>query len=214
MGSLQDALKESSILDKFGVSEKIHPEKTEKHNYQQQRGEKSYSNSNGSRYTGYNNNATVSMRRNNVNNLAEKVVTKIGTGEAIDYDIVKDAEDVIQSLKRDNHNTIDLKTNQIRKFLNYVNVLRNKVDIYCAKNLMATTLSPELTMEVEFLRVNIVYLVGRDTDKSNAVKKFVDKAGLADKIAEIGNNIARFNKFCKFVEALVAFHKFYGGRDR
>lgn len=154
------------------------------------------------------------MRQNNVNNLAENVVTKIGTGKAVDYDVVKDAENVIQSLKRENNNNIALKTNQIRKFLNYVNVLRNKVDIYCAKNLMATTLSPELTMEVEFLRVNIVYLVGRDTDKSNAVKKFVDKAGLADKIAEIGNNIARFNKFCKFVEALVAFHKFYGGRDR
>ena len=133
------------------------------------------------------------------------------------YDPVDEAEKVISSLKRadDKYGKkyIVLTTSQIRKFLTAVNVLRNKVDVYCAQNVGIKTLSKELAVEVKFLKVNAFYLAGRDKN-NGPVKDFVQSAGLEAKILAIGNDIAAFEKFCKYIEALVAFHKYQGGKDK
>lgn len=134
------------------------------------------------------------------------------------YDPVDEAEAVIKNLikdKKDKYDNIALKTTQIRKFLTAVNVLRNKVDVYCAQNVGIKTLSKELAIEVKFLKVSAFYLVGREKSGTyvGPVEDFVKKAKLEEKILHIGDNIAAFEKFCKYIEALVAFHKYYGGKD-
>ena len=128
--------------------------------------------------------------------------------------IVKKAEESIKALGKPNIKNPDvlelnIKANQIRKILSTVNILKNKVDIYKINNLQASTLSDELSMEVEFLRVNIAYQAGRD----KTVKEFVEKTDLLNMIKKINGNIKAFEEFCKYVEALVAFHKYYGGKD-
>lgn len=133
--------------------------------------------------------------------------------------IVDKAELAIKSIRKPNKKNhdklvIELKTNQIRKILTAVNILKNKVDIYKIANPQAKKLDEELQMEIEFLRVNIAYQIGREKGKENLVREFVKKADLLNMVKDINGDIKAFEKFCKYVEALVAFHKFYGGQDK
>lgn len=128
------------------------------------------------------------------------------------FDVVTEAEKAIEGLKykdKNNRDRIDVTTSQIRKFLTAVNVVRNKVDLYKAKNKGAEALSEELTAEIKFLKVNLLYQAGRTA----AVKQFMTVSKLDIIIDGIGDSLARFMKFTKYVEALVAYHKFLGGRD-
>ena len=135
----------------------------------------------------------------------------------LDYDVVDDAEKAIRALQyKDKFGKpkIDLTTSQIRKFLTAVNVVRNKVDLYKAKNKNTAVLSPELVMEIKFLKVNLLYQAGRDNSRNKIVKKFIDEARLDKIIDDIGDEPKKFAKFCKYVEALVAYHKYLGGKDK
>lgn len=129
--------------------------------------------------------------------------------------IVDKAELAIKSIRKPNKKNhdklvIELKTNQIRKILTAVNILKNKVDIYKIAKSKEKKLDEELQMEIEFLRVNMSYQAGRD----NLVREFIEKADLLNMVKDINGDIKAFEKFCKYVEALVAFHKFYGGQDK
>lgn len=129
------------------------------------------------------------------------------------FDVVTEAEKAIEGLKykdKNNRDRIDVATSQIRKFLTAVNVVRNKVDLYKAKNKGAEALSKELTAEIKFLKVNLLYQAGR----TDAVKQFMTVSKLDIIIDGIGDSLARFVKFTKYVEALVAYHKFLGGKDK
>lgn len=129
-------------------------------------------------------------------------------------DIVEKAEEAIKSLgkplKKDpSKMVINVTTSQIRKFLTSVNSLKNKIDVYKINHLNEDVLSDDLVMEIKFLRVNILYQAKRES----AVKEFIEKADIEEHINNIGDSIAKFNEFYKYVEALVAFHKYYGGKD-
>lgn len=124
-------------------------------------------------------------------------------------DIGKEAEEVILALKKQNNDRIYLKTSQIRKFLTAVNAITNKVNIYKAKHLDMITLPDELAGEVQFLKVKAAYQAGRD----RAVKDFMIKSQMKDEIQRIGTSIAKYEEFARYIEALVAYHKFYGGKD-
>lgn len=132
------------------------------------------------------------------------------------FDIIEEAEQAIKSLRKlrptrkdPNRLVIELTTSQIRKFLTAVNSLKNKIDVYKINHLNEDVLSDDLVMEIKFLRVNILY----QAKKNDNVKEFIAKARIEKRINEIGDSIAKFNEFYKYVEALVAFHKYYGGRD-
>lgn len=76
------------------------------------------------------------------------------------FDVVTEAEKAIKGLQykdRYDNTKIDVTTSQIRKFLTAVNVVRNKVDLYKAKNKGAESLSKELTADIKFLKVNLLY---------------------------------------------------------
>lgn len=132
--------------------------------------------------------------------------------------IVDKAELAIKSIRKPNKKNhdklvIELKTNQIRKILTAVNILKNKVDIYKIAKSKAKKLDEELQMEIEFLRVNIAYQIGREKGKENLVREFVEKADLLNMVKDINGDIKAFENFCRYIEALVAFHKFYGGQE-
>ena len=132
--------------------------------------------------------------------------------------IVDKAELAIKSIRKPNKKNhgklvIELKTNQIRKILTAVNILKNKVDIYKIAKPQAKKLDEELQMEIEFLRVNIAYQIGREKGKENLVREFVEKADLLNMVKDINGDIKAFENFCRYIEALVAFHKFYGGQE-
>ena len=90
-----------------------------------------------------------------------------------------------------------------------MNILKNKVDIYKIANPQAKKLDEEMKMEIEFLRVSISYQAGRE----KLVREFVEKADLLNMVKDINGDIKAFENFCRYIEALVAFHKFYGGQE-
>ena len=129
-------------------------------------------------------------------------------------DIIARAENAIKGIMvkdKFNNNVLLLKTGHIRKFLTSVNLVRDRVEVYKMRGQEPDRLSPELVAEVKFLKVKLMYLAGRE---KNIVGAFVEKSGLIEMIDSIGDSTERFYTFAKYVQALGAFHKFYGGKDK
>lgn len=125
-------------------------------------------------------------------------------------DIAQEAENVILRLKKDGGGKLVITKSQIRKFLAAVNALTNKVDDYRARNPRAVELSPALASAVKYLKVQLVYQAARN---QTSVQPFVKQARLKERIDGIGTDLRAYEDFAHYVEALVAYHKFYGGED-
>ena len=125
-------------------------------------------------------------------------------------DIAQEAENVILRLKKVGGGELVITKSQIRKFLAAVNALTNKVDVYRAQHAEAAELSPALASAVKYLKVQLVYQAAREPKK---VQPFVETARLKERIDAIGTDLRAYEDFAHYVEALVAYHKFYGGED-
>ncbi|MGI6328533.1 MAG: type III-A CRISPR-associated protein Csm2 [Dethiobacteria bacterium] len=116
------------------------------------------------------------------------------------------ADQVIQelagSMGRDYQN---FTTSKIRNILAMVSEIYNDVISEHEE-----ALSLELQSRIEYLKVRLVYECGREP---RIVKPFVSKAGLLELLNNIGDNREKFINFARYMEALVAYHRFRGGRD-
>lgn len=115
------------------------------------------------------------------------------------------AESVILALKEENNGRLALTTSKIRGLLSmtasiYTDVQRNRSE----------TLSEELQSRVQYLRMRVAYEAGRDP----VVKKFVIKAELLEQLSNIRADKERLLLFCRYMEALVAYHRYHGGNDK
>ncbi len=122
---------------------------------------------------------------------------------ALNY--VDAAERVILALKEENNDRLALTTSKIRGLLSmtasiYTDVQRNRSE----------TLSEELQSRVQYLRMRVAYEAGRDA----VVKKFVIKAELLEQLSNIRADKERLLLFCRYMEALVAYHRYHGGNDK
>ena len=68
-----------------------------------------------------------------------------------------------------------------------------------------------------YLRVQFVYQSGRNSVKVNRqtffpVKDLVEKGQILEALKEIKDR-ETLQRFCRYMEALVAYFKFYGGKD-
>lgn len=124
-------------------------------------------------------------------------------------DIVNEAEHVIKRLK-DNSDRGMLTKNQIRKFLAAFTSVTNKVELERRCNPEKQEMSNELSAEVKFLKIKLVYQAGRE----KKVRAFVDESHLLAKIDGVGKSFAKYKELANYMEALVAYHKFYGGNDQ
>ena len=59
--------------------------------------------------------------------------------------------------------------------------------------------------------MKIAYAAGKD-DKGN-VKDFVERSKIMDYIDMIGDSRERLMLVCHYMEAIVAYHKFKGGKE-
>ena len=126
---------------------------------------------------------------------------------------VDQAEDVIRQLEKNKDNkgkTIRITTTKIR------NLLAMSADIYNEILGKDEKLSEEICAKIDYLRVRFIYECGRDKDRdrNEPVKKFVEKAKLIEALKEIQGSRKRFILFNRYLEALVAYHRYYGGKDR
>lgn len=125
-------------------------------------------------------------------------------------DVAAEAEAVILKLKEQGHDKIVLKTSQLRKFFSAVNAVTNRIMVYHARHLDERQLPLELASEVKYLKVKFAYQAGRMRE----VREFGKAARIKEHIDEIGDSLERYQGFARYMEALVAYHKFYGGQDK
>lgn len=115
---------------------------------------------------------------------------------------VERAENVIKNLK---NKKIDLTTSKIRNILSMVSDLYNDAQRLnnCEK------LSDEMYMRTQYLKMRLAYEAGRD----KITKDFIEKAELIEEIDNIKKSKTALLDFCHYVEALVAYHKYYIAKE-
>jgi CRISPR-associated protein Csm2 len=126
-------------------------------------------------------------------------------------DYVKEAEEVIGGIKRYRFERGQyrgktglemLTTSKVRNLLSMVN------DIY-NRTLGEEILTDDLIKDIQYLKVRMVYEQGRD----DAVKLFFEKSSLIPRLDGISGSKEKFLEFSRYFEALVAYHRFFGGKD-
>ena len=125
-----------------------------------------------------------------------------------DENYVDKAERAISLLEKDNKGNYLLTTSQIRNLLSLCSSLydRSKGRKF-----------DELINDVSYLRVQFVYQSGRNSVRVNRqtffpVKDLVEKGQILEALKEIKDR-ETLQRFCRYMEALVAYFKFYGGKD-
>lgn len=119
---------------------------------------------------------------------------------------VDEAERVIIGLKEaDRNGRLALTTSKIRNILSMVSELYTD-----AQHSREDKLDADMVSRVQYLKMRIAYEAGRE----RSVKNFVLAASLLDYAGEIGSSRQNLILFCNYMEALVAYHRFYGGHDK
>lgn len=62
--------------------------------------------------------------------------------------------------------------------------------------------------DIQYIRVRMAYAAGRD----QAVKAFLDKTRLMEALKEV-MTYDQFKLYCRYAESIVAYFKYYGGKD-
>ena len=95
-------------------------------------------------------------------------------------------------------------TSKIRNLLAMTADIYNQV-LRCQKD----SLDEKLKGRMEYLRVRFMYECGREP----LVKNFVEEADVLPILKEINGSKKNYILFSRYMEALIAFHKYYGGKD-
>lgn len=132
-----------------------------------------------------------------------KPVTKF-----LDEDYVDQAEKVILKLKN-NYKTM-VTTTKIRGLLSGMSDIYNDV-VRLADN----NLPPKINSKIQYLRVQFAYEYGRSLgdNKDKSVKNFIEASHLMDYLQMADGSRDRFIQVERYMEALVAYNRYYGGRD-
>ena len=113
---------------------------------------------------------------------------------------VDEAERIMQIITQ---NTNSITTSKIRRIYNLICEIYNTENLSCDSQL-----APESKTALNMARVRIAYEAGRD----GKVKDFTDKTHIIEYIKGI-NSRENFINFARYMEALIAYHKFYGGKE-
>lgn len=124
---------------------------------------------------------------------------------SLDLDKVENTIKVLKTKKNQRGKPIGLLTvSQIRNLLAMSADILNEVLEYPEENL-----SEELLDRVSYLTVRFYYEAGRD----EKLKSFIETAKLLPFLKSIKTR-KRYIQYYQYMEALVAFHKYHGGKDQ
>lgn len=119
---------------------------------------------------------------------------------------VEDAEKAF----KDWYSTRDKKitTSKIRGLLSGMSDIYNDV-----VRVEGEELPQDIVDRIQYLKVQFVYEYGRDDKKDGSVRRFINESKILNKIDQIGTSKKKFIEMERYMEALVAYHRFYGGKD-
>lgn len=125
---------------------------------------------------------------------------------------VEKAEKAIKYLKTENKDRKGrtkkmLTTSQIRNLLSISADIYNEIMNQSAES--GDKISAELNGRINYLRVRFIYEAGRD----EKIKDFVEITDVLKIMDSIQGSKKNYLLFSKYMEALVAFHRYYGGKE-
>ena len=107
-----------------------------------------------------------------------------------------------------------ITTSKIRNLLSLV------TDIYNDESIRTEDkLKPDSVVKLNLMRVRVAYEYGRDNgesvgkDKVYPMKDFISQAHLLEYLKGISTDRADLIRFAHYMEALVAFHRYLGGKE-
>lgn len=124
--------------------------------------------------------APIRLTEENYLDLAEKVIKKV--------------------IERNKRNYKIITTTQLRNILQYLSLLDNK--------LLTTSDSKKdalIKKELTYFKLRLVYAAGRDFE----VKSFITDSNLIKYVQAAQTSFKEFKLYHHYLEALVAYHKFY-----
>lgn len=105
-------------------------------------------------------------------------------------------------------------TSKIRNLLSLV------TDIYNDESIRTEDkLKPDRVVKLNLMRVRVAYEYGRDNgesvgkDKVYPMREFITQAHLREYLKGISTDRADLIRFAHYMEALVAFHRYLGGKE-
>lgn len=161
-----------------------------------------YNNSRSGYSNSYNGNRSGSGSYNNRSSYGQqKELPPEITPKKVPEDYVDEAERIMRSLMSQPEK---VTTSKIRNLLSLV------TDIYNTENIRTEEkLLPESIVKLNLMRVRVAYECGRD----DTVKSFVAQTNLLEYLKGISTDRADLIRFAHYMEALVAFHRYFGGKE-
>ena len=114
---------------------------------------------------------------------------------------VDEAERIMRSLK---NSGTTITTSKIRSLLSLVTDIYNKENTSTEDKLQSDSV-----VKLNLMRVRVAYECGRD----DTVKSFVAQTNLLEYLKGISTDRADLIRFAHYMEALVAFHRYLGGKE-
>ena len=104
---------------------------------------------------------------------------------------------------------------------NYVETAEKAIKEICGKkDRRGRTVVPVTTSKIRNLLAmtaaiynDVIVCTSEKAGREPKVKELVEKASLLEHLEEIGNSRTQYLLFSRYMEALVAYRKFYGGHD-
>ncbi|HHW46878.1 MAG TPA: type III-A CRISPR-associated protein Csm2 [Clostridiales bacterium] len=146
----------------------------------------------------------------NYNQNYDKQLRKVPEHKPLELpkEYVRAAEEVMIKLGKYNEKTgtyfFKITTSKIRSFLSLSNDIYN-IEIRSKDE----NLTEESINKLNRMRVRILYEAGRYEE----VKAFVENSKIISYIKGIGTSRKKFLDFAQYLEALVAYHRFLGGKS-
>ena len=161
-----------------------------------------YNNNRSGYSNSYNGNRSGSGSYNNRSSYGQqKELPPEITPKKVPEDYVDEAERIMRSLMSQPKK---VTTSKIRNLLSLV------TDIYNTENIRTEEkLLPESIVKLNLMQVRVAYECGRD----DTVKRFVARTNLLEYLKGISTDRADLIRFAHYMEALVAFHRYFGGKE-
>lgn len=161
-----------------------------------------YNNSRSGYSNSYNGNRSGSGSYNNRSSYGQqKELPPEITPKKVPEDYVDEAERIMRSLMSQPKK---VTTSKIRNLLSLVTDIYNEENIRTEEKLL-----PESIVKLNLMRVRVAYECGRD----DTVKSFVAQTNLLEYLKGISTDRADLIRFAHYMEALVAFHRYFGGKE-
>lgn len=163
------------------------------------------------------------MAEQNNNSRGGKEPQKVLPPETIPKKVPENYVDEAERIMRALINSgTTVTTSKIRSLLSLV------TDIYNDENIRTEDkLKPDSVVKLNLMRVRVAYEYGRDKGESNGrdkeegsdkktvypMREFITQAHLLEYLKGISTDRADLIRFAHYMEALVAFHRYLGGKE-